>query len=197
MAHAMPCALRQPPPLRRAAALFGVVGVLGLAGAGFSLVGLVSGPAHGGEVRTLAPTPAWSSAASFGPVVVEAVERGALSLHGGRHSDPSDRSDEVRVRVRLTNRLARTVAYSPGQFRLRLAETGTTISPVDPNPPPGAIRAGTTLLQRLSFIVPARRTALVLVFDDIGAATPVSIGLGSLRGPAPHPDGSAAKGTVR
>ena len=33
--------------------------------------------------------------------------------------------------------------------------------------------------------------------ETVAAATPVSIVLGSLRGPAPHPDGSAAKGTVR
>jgi hypothetical protein len=172
------------PPFRPAAVLIGAVAALALAGAALAAAALAPSRGHADDVRRLRAAPAWVAAASFGPVVVEAVERGGHDRHGARHDDPADRSDEVRVRVALTNRLDRPVAYSPGQFRLGLAGAGSTISPVDPTPPPDSIPAGATIEQRLAFVVPVRRSSLSLVFEDVGARGPSTIALGVLRSPA-------------
>lgn len=128
---------------------------------------------------------AWTAAASFGTVAVERVERfaGAAPAHGGEHPDrnPAVRHDEVTVFIGAANRLGRPVPFSPGQFRLRLDGTGSTVTAANPNPPPAAIDAGGRLRHQLTFLVPERRTALTLLFHDIGRSQPLAIDLGSLR----------------
>jgi hypothetical protein len=128
---------------------------------------------------------AWTAAASFGAVAVERVERfaGASPAHGGEHGgrNPAVRDDEVRVFIGAANRLGRPVPFSPGQFRLRLEGTGTTVTAANPNPPPARIDAGGRLRHELTFLVPERRTALTLLFHDIGRSRPLTIDLGSVR----------------
>ncbi len=169
-------------PVRVAVAVLAACGLLAVAGGALSLTVLVSGE-HGPRPIATREAPAggaWAPASSFGQIAVERVERIAGRPHGPGHADPEARSDQIRVSVTLTNRLRRRIAYSPGQFRLRLPDAGTTISATNPNPPPGSIAAGQKLRQRLTFIVPAARTRFTVVFDDLGRAAPIPIALGSL-----------------
>jgi hypothetical protein len=170
-----------------AAALLSAVAALALAGAVISVVMLSGGLRHdgAGRVTSLAPQPGWKAAASFGPLTVERVERGAGGAHASAHeAEPGAvRSDVVRVEVRLGNRLDRPVVFSPGQFRLRVRGARGTISAVDPRRTPGSIGTGDTLAQPLAFMVPAPLTDLTLEFADLDTPRPVSIHLGSLAGP--------------
>jgi hypothetical protein len=125
---------------------------------------------------------AWTALTSFGPVGVERIERIAGPLHGSGHADAGGRTDQVRVLVTAVNRLGRTIPYSPGQFRLRTEDTGTTTSATNPNAPPDSIAPGQKVRQRLTFVVPGDRTRFSVVFDDLSGATPVQIALGSLPG---------------
>ena len=169
--------------------MLAVVITLALAGAMISLSVLADAPRHGAEkVSSLALAPSWRAAASFGPLTVERVERGG---HGERHasaheSEPgADRSDVVRVEVRLANRLDRAVVFSPGQFRLRVRGARGTISPIDPRWVPGSIGPGESITQPLAFLLATRLTELTLEFADLGEPRPLSIRLGSLASPKP------------
>jgi hypothetical protein len=113
---------------------------------------------------------------------VERIDRIAGPLHGSGHAEPGGRTDQIRVLATAVNRLGRTIPYSPGQFRLRTEDTGTTTSATNPNPPPGSIAPGQKVRQRLTFVVPGDRTRFSVVFDDLSGATPVQIALGSLPG---------------
>lgn len=161
---------------------------LAIAGGALGVHALVT--AHEGRpaptvVREAPADGAWTAAASFGTVAVERVERfaGAAPAHGGRHAgrNPAVRHDEVTVFIGAANRLRRPVPFSPGQFRLRLEGTGTTVTAANPNPPPAGIDAGGRLRHDLTFLVPERRTALTLLFHDIGRSRPLAIDLGSVR----------------
>jgi hypothetical protein len=163
-------------PVRAAAAVVGVVLALALAGAALAAWSLVD---HTPTVNGAPPfSGAWHTAASFGPIRVGHVERAAGDEFAGGHHTADEKVDELRVSLRVTNRLGRDVPYSPGQFRVRLGRT--TVTSVRPNPPPAVIRAGQTLRQELVFVVPARRAAFILVFDDLARPRPLSIALGSL-----------------
>jgi hypothetical protein len=164
------------PPVRAATTVLAVVAVLTVAGAGLGLRGIT---AHDPTVDGRPPfAGAWNAHASFGPVRVEAVKRVANDELAGGHHTAQEKVDELRVTVRAENRLGRRIPYSPGQFRVRLG--ATTITSVRPNPPPNSIGAGDSVSQQLTFVVPARRSAYTLVFDDLGRRTPLSIALGSL-----------------
>ena len=164
------------PPIRAAGALVAIVVALALAGAGFAAWSLVD---HTPTVTGAPPFQgAWSATASFGPIRVGHVERAAGNEFAGGHHTADEKVDELRISLELSNRLDRDIPYSPGQFRVRLA--GTTFTSVRPNPPPDALRAGHTVRQDLVFVVPARRAAFTLVFDDLGRARPLTIALGSL-----------------
>jgi hypothetical protein len=172
-------AVTAPPPaapVRAAAAVIGAVLVLALAGAGLAAWSLTD---HTPTVRANAPFEgAWRATASFGPIRVDRVERAAGTEYAGGHHTAEEKIDELRISLQVSNRLDRDVPYSPGQFRVRLGRT--TVTSVRPNPPPDAIRAGQTVRQDLVFVVPARRAAFTLVFDDLGRSRPLSIALGSL-----------------
>jgi hypothetical protein len=146
---------------------------------------IIAGRERPNVTREAPASGAWNAAASFGPVSVQRVERFAGAPHGG-HGDPHARSDRIRVSLTLTNRGRATVPFSPGQFRLRLDRVGTTVTATRPDPPPGSIAAGQTLRERLTFAVPVSRTSFTVVFDDLGRATPLPIGLGAL--PIPRKD---------
>ena len=167
-----------------AAALLAAVTALALAGAVISFTVLAGGPRHG-AVTSLAPAPGWHASASFGPLTVESVERGADRGHAGAHAfEPgTGDSDVLRVDVRLDNRLDRAVVFSPGQFRLRVRGARGTISAIDPLRTPGSIGPGESLTEPLAFLVSSRLTDLTLEFADLGAPRPLSIRLGSLTGP--------------
>ena len=164
------------PPVRAAATVLAAVALLPLAGAGRGRRGI---PAHDPTVDGRPPfSGAWKATASFGPVRVDDVKRVAAAEFAGGHHTAQEQVDELRVTVRVANRLDRRIPYSPGQFRVRVG--ATTITSVRPNPPPNSIGAGDTVSQRLTFVVPARRAAFILVFDDLGRRTPLSIALGAL-----------------
>jgi hypothetical protein len=163
-------------PVRAAGVVVGTVLALALVGAALSAWSLVD---HTPTVSGAPPfAGAWNAAASFGPIRVGRVERAAGTEFAGGHHTADEKVDELRVSLRVSNRLARDVPYSPGQFRVRLGRT--SITSVRPNPPPAVIRAGQTVRQDLVFVVPARRSAFILVFDDLGRPRPLSIALGSL-----------------
>ncbi|HEX2104904.1 MAG TPA: hypothetical protein VHF51_14710 [Solirubrobacteraceae bacterium] len=163
-------------PVRAAATVVGIVLGLALAGAGLAAWSLVD------RTPTVTGAPpfagAWNARASFGPIRVGHVERAAATEFAGGHHTAEEKVDELRVSLEVSNRMDRKVPYSPGQFRLRLGET--TVTSVRPNPPPDAIPAGQTVRQDLVFVVPARRAAFTLVFDDLARSRPLGIALGSL-----------------
>jgi hypothetical protein len=164
------------PPVRAAAAVLTVVAVLAIAGAAIGVRNLA---AHDPTVNGTPPfAGAWNADASFGPVRVEQVERVANDEFTGGHHTAQEKVDELRVSVEMANHLARRIPFSPGQFRVRLG--AVTFTSVRPNPPPNSIGAGDTVRQQLTFVVPARRSAYTLLFDDLGRATPLTIALGSL-----------------
>jgi hypothetical protein len=154
------------------------VGALALAGAGLALAALAAGRERPSVTRDAPASGSWDAEASFGPVSVQRVERFVGAPHIA-HGDPNAREDQIRVSLTVTNRGRAKVPFSPGQFRLRLNRAGTTVTATRPNPPPGSIAAGQTLRQRLTFVVPVPRTSFTLVFDDLGRATPLRIGLGA------------------
>jgi hypothetical protein len=154
------------------------VGALAVVGVGLALGVLASGGERPSVVREAPPGGAWKAAASFGPVSVERVERFVGVAHDG-HGHAGARSDRIRVSLTLANRGRTALPFSPGQFRLRLDRAGTTLTATRPNPPPGAIGAGQTLRQRLTFVVSVPSTSFTLVFNDLARATPLPIGLGA------------------
>jgi hypothetical protein len=174
------------PPLRTALVVLATAALLAGAGVALGLADLIAGD-HAQPATTSFRAPAgvaWAAPVSFGALAVRRVERTAGTTHGAGHAVDGVRHDEVRVLLTLGNRRSRAVAFSPGQFRLRLDGLGTTVPPVRPNPPPGGIAAAETVSQRLTFVVPARRTAFALLFDDLERSRPLIIALGSLPRPA-------------
>jgi hypothetical protein len=165
--------------------VLGTVACLAGAGIVLGLADLVAGdhPQPPTTSRAAPASGAWGAPVSFGAVAVRRAERTAGTTHGAGHAIDGDRHDEVRVLLTVSNRRARAIAFSPGQFRLRLDGQDTTVPPVRPNPPPGGVAAAETVAQRLTFVVPARRTAFTLVFDDLEHSRPLAIALGSLPRP--------------
>jgi hypothetical protein len=172
-------------PPRSVRAVLAAVAVLAAAGLGLGVRAIVAGPleTHATVVRE-APAPgAWNALASFGPVVAERVERSVAHTFDAHHGSTDARSDAIVVSVRLRNRLARAVPFSPGEFRLQAIGPGTTVTPIRPLDPPGAIGARTTLRTEIGFLVPAAYRAFALVFADALGARPLRIPLGVV--PAP------------
>jgi hypothetical protein len=173
--------------------------VLALAGAGAVLaVGILSAGGHRAAGAPATAGPAVST--SFGHLVVEGATRAPMARpkFGTKHDPIGPHKVQVNVTVALTNSLDRTVLYSPGQFRLRLGESGVTIAGLGVGArsattlqPDESVRTG------LSFIAPRRARKFSLEFRDIGLARPIRIELGRvpLSGraelpPAPHPHGA-------
>jgi hypothetical protein len=175
-----------PVPPRTLRAAVALVAVLAAAGFGLGVRAIVLGPlqAHPGAVVVTPPAPgAWGATASFGPVAAERVERSIAHTFDAHHGSTSARSDELVVSVRLRNRLAHAVPFSPGEFRLQALRPGTTVTPIRPLAPPASIGAHTTLRTRIGFLVPAAYRAFALVFEDALGARPVRIPLGVVAAP--------------
>ena len=165
--------------------MLAIIAALAAAGLGLGVRTIVSGPLDAHRSVVLAPPAgvAWDARASFGPIAAERVERSPAHTFDAHHGSTSARRDEVVVAVRLHNRLAHAVPFSPGEFRLETIGRGTTVTPIQPLAPPASIAARTTLRARIGFLVPADYRAFALVFDDALAARSLRITLGVV--PAP------------
>jgi hypothetical protein len=171
------------PPVRAAGAVIGAVCALAAGGGVLAVAVLAGGGERPAAVREAPASGAWAARASFGPVSVQRLERFSGPPHGGGHLGSPTGSDRIRVSLKLSNRGRAAMPFSPGQLRLRLDGTGTTVPPTRPNPPPGSIAAGQTLEQRLTYVVPAPQRSFALRFDDLGRRKPLAIELGSLNHP--------------
>jgi hypothetical protein len=179
------CASAATAPPRSVRAAVAAVAVLAAAGLGLGVRAIVAGPldAHPAVVRETPAPGAWNVLASFGPVVAERVERSIAHTFDAHHGSTDARSDAIVVSVRLRNRLAHAVPFSPGEFRLQAVGPGTTVTPIRPLAPPGAIGARTTLRTEIGFLVPAAYRAFALVFDDALGTRPLRIPLGVVAAP--------------
>lgn len=151
------------------------VAVLALGGAAASAVTVRtwSGAAGNGQ-----PTRGRGPATAFGSVAVLAVDastrRGPAAGHahtGVRAALGAPESHEawtrvLRVEVELHNGLGRPVAFSPGQFRLRLGRGGRTVTPYDSSLPAAALPAHSTLAGSVSYLVPEDAGDLTVEFSD-------------------------------
>jgi hypothetical protein len=105
-----------------------------------------SGPGRGRGVWT-----------TFGSVAVlahrSAVVTGQLAGHG-HGSGTTTVVTAHRVDVEVYNGTARPVLFSPGQFRLRLAAEGPSMTPFDAGMGPAALAARSTVQTWVSYLVP-------------------------------------------
>jgi hypothetical protein len=83
----------------------------------------------------------------------------------------------VRVRLEVHNGSERPALLSPGQFRLRLGATGTTVSPYDVDRPPAAVPPAQTVQTWVTYLAPAEESELSLEYDDTGMARPLTFDL--------------------
>ncbi|WP_454778607.1 twin-arginine translocation signal domain-containing protein [Georgenia muralis] len=81
----------------------------------------------------------------------------------------------LRVDVAIANHLERAVAFSPGQFRLRVGADGPTVTALDTELTPGALPAGRTVRTWLTFLVPAAPAELSLSFEDTAATLALAV----------------------
>jgi hypothetical protein len=178
------------PPRLLAVTLVAVAAV-GLVGLGLGLKAIVSPPpGHASIVREPPSARAWQASASFGPIAAERVERSVAHTFDAHHGSTAARSDKVVVSVRLHNRGGRDVPFSPGEFRLEAVGAGTTLTAIDPSPPPGSIAAGRTLQTDVAFLVEVAHRTFALVFQDASSARRIRIPLGLI--PAPQAAHGAA-----
>jgi hypothetical protein len=118
---------------------------------------------------------------SFGVVAVEYVQRVAghpahiLGGSGRRAGTlPAAGQSELSVAVALTNLRDRTVDYTPGQFRLRLAR-GPTLAPSGANFEPGTLQPHAGIEGRVSFVVPKGHSAKAVEFQDRDRAVVINL----------------------
>jgi hypothetical protein len=96
---------------------------------------------------------------TFGSVAVLAhrrgVETGVVSGHGHDGGTASRTVSRVhRIDVEVHNGTARPLLFSPGQFRLRLASDGPSMTPFDAGMAPAALAAGSTVQTWVSYLLP-------------------------------------------
>ncbi|MDQ1620007.1 MAG: hypothetical protein QOE19_2576 [Actinomycetota bacterium] len=82
---------------------------------------------------------------------------------------------------------------SPGQFRLSLGTTGTTVAPYDAGRPVAAVPAAQTVRTWVTYLAPVEETDLTLRYDDPGQARPLAFHLPA----TPLPASTTAGGGVR
>jgi hypothetical protein len=138
---------------------------------------------------------------SFGSVAVLAAVRearhdAAAHLHGesGPVGGPlANRtwSTTVRVQVEVHNGSERAVLLSPGQFRLRIADTDTTVAPYDVGRPAAVVGPGRTVDTWVSYLAPAEESDLRLEYDDTGLSRPLDFRLSVAGLPATTLEGEA------
>jgi hypothetical protein len=141
------------------------------------------------------PTRRREARTSFGSIVLLGSSRlvaarvGAAS-HGRHHGDHGHDvsgipvasavhgawTDAVLVEVEVHNDLSRAMELSPGQFRVRVADGGPTVSLYSADRDAGAVAAGSTTTMRIHYLAPPPDRALSLEFADPGATGPVLLG---------------------
>jgi hypothetical protein len=171
-----------------------VAGLLAAAGLGLGLRAILApAAAHPSIVREAPTAGAWDARASFGPVVAERVERSIAHTFDAHHGSTAARSDRIVVSVRLRNRQAHAVPFSPGEFRLEALGPRTTVTPIDPLGGPVSIAAATTLRANVGFLVPVAYRRFALTFHDALAGKRIQIQIGAV--PAPSTTaGTAGRG---
>lgn len=97
---------------------------------------------------------AWTT---FGSVAVLAHHRGVESGVRTGHGHGADTATTVsthRIDVEVHNGTARPLLFSPGQFRLRLAPDGPSMTLFDAGMVPAALAAGGTVRTWVSYLLP-------------------------------------------
>ncbi|HET6653668.1 MAG TPA: hypothetical protein VFH10_13570 [Nocardioides sp.] len=126
-------------------------------------------------------------ATSFGSVaVLDAVRRprngdGTPTSHsvadlddGANHEDDHGWPDLVRVRVEVHNGTAHPLLASLGQFRLRVATDGPTVTPFAWQHDPGALAPRSTRTSWVDYLAPPDDD-LWVEFEDAGEARPATL----------------------
>jgi hypothetical protein len=204
---------------RLAVAAVGLVGVGGVGVAALDLPALQS-VGSAAWSRDAAPAADKVAVTSFGTIAiasakVSAAPAGGLGGTHGSHAATSTGgttgavgagtsqaadlravaspwSSRVTVNLALHNRLDRRVPFSPGQFRLRVGDTGVTVAPMGAGDlggatgAAGALAGDSTLRTWVSFLAPSDGGRLFLDFADLGRERPVRIALD----PAPRASGA-------
>lgn len=115
----------------------------------------------------------------FGTVAVLGATRrelvgadvGAHSHHAASTSVSADRtwSSRVEVEVEVHNGTDRPILVSPGQFRLRVGNTGPTVSPYDAGWPVGPLAPAATVASWVSYLAPDGDAELWVEYVDPAA----------------------------
>lgn len=85
-------------------------------------------------------------------------------------------TDAVEVDVEVHNGLHSPMELSPGQFRVRVDDTGPTVSLYSADRDAGPVEPGSTTTMRIRYLVPPPDRGLSLEFADAGAVAPVRLG---------------------
>ena len=140
------------------------------------------GPTHGRAGRAIAT--------SFGSVALLGSSRPLLAPAGvAQHEHGHAASgalvpsavhgawtDAVEVDVEVHNGLHSPMELSPGQFRVRVDDTGPTVSLYSADRDAGPVEPGSTTTMRIRYLVPPQEHGLSLEFADTGAAAAVLLG---------------------
>jgi hypothetical protein len=140
---------------------------------------------------------------SFGSVAVLAAARGVRHDAAAHlHHDPGPAgeplanrtwSTTVRVEIELHNGSDRPVLLSPGQFRLSLGTTGTTVAPYDAGRPVAAVPPARTVRTWVTYLAPIEEPDLTLRYDDPGLVRPLAFRLPATPLPATTTAGGGAR----
>jgi hypothetical protein len=103
-------------------------------------------------------------------------------LHGGERTSGGPLpnltwSTAVAVQIEMYNGTDRDVLLSPGQFRLRLGATGTTVAPYDVGSSTAVLAPATTLDTWITYLAPAEESDLLLEYQDTGLVDPLNFRL--------------------
>jgi hypothetical protein len=162
--------------------------VLTATGGGLAAVAVVGVTGHS-VLRVLMPTLGLrdlSQATAFGRVAVLGARRehrsGVAGSHhgsnasgaGSDHLAPEHQpwAEIVRADIEVENLSRRPVLLSPGQFRLRVGETGPTVSLYEAGHRVLALAGGTVLTTWVGFLVPPEESSFAIEYTEAGAATP-------------------------
>jgi hypothetical protein len=180
--------------------LRGLVAVLFAAGVGraVGMGGGRSGSSEDPTSQTALPAVGQNIPTSFGVLRIKTMV--ALSdqsasafgaLPGGGPAAPPGRL-WVQVAAALANAGDSGVSYQPGQFHLRLGQSGPALSPTRASPDGGTLPPQSSADALLGFVVPKVHPGLWLEFDDRNGARPVLIDLGRVAVLGHHGSGSSA-----
>lgn len=104
------------------------------------------------------------------------LHQGTSPSEAGRDLAHGVWSESLDVDVEVRNGSNAPILVSPGQFRVRVGDSGTTVSLYSSDRVPGMVEAGSTTDMRISYLVPPRGTPLSLEFSEPGAVRGVRVG---------------------